>query len=195
MLRVEKYPAQVAQNVISLANDALNLIPLPVITIIDTISTDIQTLNLIVQEASQIGMDIASVQAQLNSLFDLRTAPATSSELMVRLAEIRGLIWQARAYAMRVNTLIQTLANTLHHIDVLVGTIAGLAGAKQGMQVLNQKAASLVYVQTMQTVQQAAFRQSELYDKQQQLLVIESIRRIHAAQNADWPGYQSSVTP
>jgi len=186
---------QIGQNIISLANQALNLLPLDVIVVIDTISTDINTLNIIIQEASQIGMDIASLQAQLNSLFDLHTAPASSTELMQRLAEIRALIWQARAYAMRVNTLIQTLQNTLRHIDVLVGTIAGLAGAKQGIQVLNQKAASMVYVQTMQTVQGAAFRQSELYDKQQQLLVIESIRRIHAAQNADWPGYQSSVAP
>src|SRR5215471_4524874 len=35
-------------------------------------------------------------------------APATSGELAQRLAEIQTLIWQARAYAARVNTLIQT---------------------------------------------------------------------------------------
>jgi len=127
-------PAQVSQNVISLANDALNLLPLDVIVVVDTLITDIGLLNTIMQEGTQIGMDLASLQAQLNSLLNLQTAPATSSELAQRLVEIRTLIWQARAYAMRVNTLIQTLQNTLRHLTMLVNTIAELAGVKQGLQ-------------------------------------------------------------
>ena len=186
---------QIGQNIVSLANQALNLLPLDVILIIDTISTDISTVNTLIQEGTQIGMDLTSLQVQLTSLFDLHTAPASSTELAVRLAQIRTLIWQARAYAMRVQTLVQTFQNTLRHIDQLIGTIASLASTKQALQVLNQKAGTLVYVQTVQTTEQTAFTQSELYDKQQQLLVIESLRRMHAAQHADWPGYQSSVTP
>jgi len=188
-------PAQVSQNIVSLANDALNLLPLDVIVVIDTISTEVTMLNLVIQEGSQLGMDIASLQAQLNSLFDLHTAPASSTELAQRLAEIRALIWQMRAYAMRVNTLLQTFQNTLRDLNILAGTIAEMVGIKQGLQVLNQKAATLTYVQIVQTTQLATYHQSELYDKQQQLLMIESLRRIHAAQHADWPGYQSSVTP
>jgi len=178
---------QIGQNVVSLANQALNLLPLDVIVIIDTISTDISLLNTIIQEGSQIGMDVASLQAQLNSVFDLQTAPVTASELAVRVNQIRGLIWQARAYAMRVNTLVQTFQNTLWHIDALIGTIAGIAGVKQGIQVLNQKAATLVYVQTVQATGQAAYQKSELYDRQMQLLIEESNRLISEDMRRDYP--------
>src|SRR5262249_45197699 len=134
---------QIGQNIVSLANQALELLPLDVVVIVDTLSTDISTLTVIIQEGSQIGMDVSSLEVQLNTLFDLHTAPATSAELAQRLGEIRTLIWQARTYALRVNTLVQTFQNTLRHIDTLIGTIAELAGNKQNLQVLNQKAASL----------------------------------------------------
>jgi hypothetical protein len=122
---------QVAQNVISLANDALNLLPLPVIEIASDLSADITTLNTIIAEGTQVGLDLSSLQAQLTSLFDLHTAPASSSELLQRVTQIRTLVWQARSYAMRVNTLIQSFQNTLRHIDALIGTIAQLVGVKE----------------------------------------------------------------
>jgi hypothetical protein len=178
---------RITQNVVSLANQALELLPVDVVVIVDTISTDISTLSTIIQEGSQIGMDIASLHAQLNSLFDLQTAPVTASELAIRVNQIRLLIWQARAYAMRVNTLVMTFQNTLRHIDALIGTIATLAGNKQNLQVLNQKAASLVYVQTVQATGQAAYYQGELYDRQLQLLVEESNRRITEQMWRDYP--------
>jgi hypothetical protein len=178
---------QIGQTVVRLAQETLELLPVDAVVIVDTISTDISTLNVIIQEGTQIGMDLSSLQAQLNSLFDLHTAPATSSELALRLSEIRLLIWQARSYAMRVNTLVQTFQNTLRHIDILASTIAELAGNKQNLQVLNQKAASLVYVQTVQTTGQAAYYQSELYDRQLQLLIEESNRRINEQMWRDYP--------
>jgi hypothetical protein len=181
---------QIGQNIVSLANQALELLPVDVVIIIDTMSTDISTLNTIIQEGSQIGMDIASLQAQLNSLFDLQTAPVTASELAIRVNQIRLRIWQARSYAMRVNTLVMTFQHTLRHIDALIGTIATLAGNKQNLQVLNQKAASLVYVQTVQAAGQAAYFQGELYDRQLQLLVEESNRRIT---DHMWRDYPTSV--
>ena len=166
------------QNLLSLINQALELLPLDVIIIIDTISTDIQTLNTIFVEASQIGMDVASLEAQLNSLLDLNLAPATSSELAVRMAEIRALVWRARAYAMRVNTLIQTFQNTLRHIDMLISSIADLAGNKQNLQTLNQKAATLNYVQIVQATTTATASQAEQLDKAKELLIHESWLRI-----------------
>ena len=72
-------------------------------------------------------------------------------------------------------------------IDTLVGTIAELQGNKQNLQVLNQKAASLTYVQTVQTSGQAAYTQSELYDRLLQLLVEESNRRITEHMWRDYP--------
>jgi hypothetical protein len=169
---------QVAQNVVSLANDALNLLPLPVIDILADISSDIATLNTIIQQGTQIGLDVSSLQTQLNTLFDLSTAPVTSSALAVRIQQIHTLIWQARAYAMRVNTLVQTLQNTLRHIDALSNTIATLAGNKQNLQVLNQKAATLNYIQVVEATGQAANWHSEQYEQQKQLLIQESWRLI-----------------
>src|SRR5215467_15580400 len=166
------------QNLLSLINQALELLPLDVIIIIDTISTDIQTLNTIIVEASQIGMDVASLEAQLNSLLNLNLAPATSSELAVRMAEIRALVWRARAYATRVNTLIQTFQNTLRHIDILISSIADLAKNKQNLQTLNQKAATLNYVQIVQATTTATASQAEQLDKAKELLIHESWLRI-----------------
>ena len=180
-------PAQVAQNVVSLANDALNLLPLPVIEIASTIATDIGLLTQIVQEAGQIGMDINSMQAQLNSLFDLQTAPVGSSELRQRVAEIENLIWRARSYAARCQTLIRTFENTLQHLNMLIGTIGELVGIKQGIQVLNQKAATLNYIAMVQATQLAAYHQSEIYDRMQQQLLLAGMKNIHEAIMEDYP--------
>jgi len=180
-------PAQVSQNVISLANDALNLLPLPVIEIASTLATDIGLLTQIVQEASQIGMDINSIQAQLNSLFNLETAPVGSSELRQRIAEIESLIWRARAYAARCQALIQTFTTTLQHINMLIGTIAELVGVKQGLQVLNQKAATLNYIAMVQATQLASYHHSEIYDRMQQQLVLVGMKNIHEAIMEDYP--------
>jgi len=88
---------------------------------------------------------------------------------------------------MRLNTLIQTFQNTLRDLNILAGTIAEMVGIKQGLQVLNQKAATLTYVQIVQSTQQAAYHQSELYDRQMQLLIEESNRLINANMRRDYP--------
>src|SRR6266567_4063279 len=73
---------QIAEGVEVLANQLLELLPLDVVEIVSTISDDMTILNTIIQEGSQVGMDLQSLQVQITSLFDLSTAPATSSELM-----------------------------------------------------------------------------------------------------------------
>ena len=62
----------------------------------------------IVRQAEGLSYDIASLQAQIDALFDLDTAPASTSELQVRLAEIRRVRSQCYSYAMRLQTLLTT---------------------------------------------------------------------------------------
>ena len=76
--------------------------------------------------------DIQSLQRQITALFGLETAPASTSALRERLAEIRRLRWQCYSYAMRLQTLIKTALRTIQHVATLVNIISTFLGTKQG---------------------------------------------------------------
>ena len=64
-----------------------------------------------------------SLQRQITALFGLETAPASTSALRERLAEIRRLRWQCYSYAMRLQTLIKTALRTIQHLATLVTSV------------------------------------------------------------------------
>jgi len=70
---------------------------------------------------------------------------------------------------------------------MLIGTIAELVGVKQGLQVLNQKAATLNYIAMVQATQLASYHHSEIYDRMQQQLVLVGMKNIHEAIMEDYP--------
>ena len=72
------------------------------------------------QQIEVLDNDIQSLQRQITALFDLETAPASTSALRERLAEIRRLRWQCYSYAMRLQTLIKTALRTIQHLVTLV---------------------------------------------------------------------------
>ena len=99
----------------------------------------------ILQQVEVLDNDIQSLQRQITALFGLETAPASTSALRERLAEIRRLRWQCYSYAMRLQTLIKTALRTIQHVATLVNSISTFLGAKQGMQTLTQVAVSIEY--------------------------------------------------
>ena len=72
--------------------------------------------------------DMQSLQRQITALFGLETAPASTSALRERLAEIRRLRWQCYSYAMRLQTLIKTALRTIQHLSTLVNSGQRVSG-------------------------------------------------------------------
>ena len=82
----------------TVANQILDLTPLDEIITLQGILEDLALLADIVAQAEGLSYDIASLRAQIDALFNLDTAPASTSELQLRLAEIRRV--RARCTAM-----------------------------------------------------------------------------------------------
>ena len=98
------------------ANTILDLTPLDEIITASGIIEDLAALAEIMAQVDVLSTDIASLQAQVAVLFGLDTAPASTSELQVRLREIRRLRSEAYIYAMRLQTLMRTAIRTIEHL-------------------------------------------------------------------------------
>jgi conjugal transfer/entry exclusion protein len=177
------------QTIIIVANQILELTGLDSIDIQDTFASDFDDLNGIVTEGTALMGDITSLQAQISALFDLSTAPDNSTALAQRLSDIRQAVFLARSYALRTQALIRTLNNTARHLEGLVAAIGDYLGNKQGTQSLNESLAEINKTNAVLTTQVAAYQHADLMDKMEAPLLIESLRKMHAAQYADWPGY------
>jgi len=177
-------------SVLQVINQVLELTGLPTIALDATTASDLAQLSAILAEAGQIGMDLGGLQTQISTLFNLQTAPASSSELRQRLMEIQNALFLARVYALRVQTLINTLIHTIEHIATLEILIQGFIGNKQGTQTLAQTQIMLNHQQAELKLMLASYHHQDIYERMQQAVIIESLRRMHAAQHADWPGYQ-----
>ena len=175
------------EDVVQTASALQELVPLDAILVAEGIAEDMAALADIVRQAEGLSYDIASLQAQIDALFNLDTAPASTSELQVRLAEIRRVRSQCYSYAMRLQTLLTTALRTVDHLVLLVNSIANFLGAKQGMQTLVQLNATISKTTTIHATQTAAFQRAGSVDAMEQLLTIESLHRINEATMADWP--------
>ena len=169
------------------ANTLLDLTPLDEVITLQGILEDVKLLADIVAQAEVLSNDVASLRAQIAALFDLETAPASTSALQERLAEIRRVRAQCYSYAMRLQTLMTTAIRTIDHLTALLTSVSTFLGAKQGMQTLVQVNMTISKTLTIQTTQTAAFQRAESVDKMEELLTIESLHRINEAMMADWP--------
>jgi hypothetical protein len=125
----------------------IDLMPLESFEIAEAYAEDLAILQELAAEAAIIGIDLASINAQLNSLFGLETAPTTSFEFRVRVGEINRRIWEVYGYAMRTQTLINTAVRTVEHIMALIETVAGLLGKLSVQQNLHQQIGKLHQLQ------------------------------------------------
>jgi hypothetical protein len=154
---------------------AEELLPLDSIILQDGLfDADMGDLSQIATEGQALIGDIGALKAEVTALFDLSTAPATSTELAQRLHDMRAAIFQVRSYALRTQALIRTLNNTVTHLQGLVGAIGDYVGGMQGRQSLNQQMAEVNKAAAVLSAQTAAMNNAETLGKMEQPLMIES---------------------
>jgi conjugal transfer/entry exclusion protein len=177
------------QTILIEANQILELTPLDDIAVSGGIAEDMALLGQLVEQAEGLSYDIGSLQAQLDSLFNLDTAPDTRDGLTARLAEIKRVKYQSYSYAARVQTLMRTALRTVEHLQGLLDTLSDLVGNMQG----NQTHAQLTTVASKHLanldVQMASFQRAQTVDKLSDALIIESINKIQARRIEDWPSF------
>jgi hypothetical protein len=125
----------------------IDLLPLEAWEIVQAMGDALSLLSALAAEAQAIGMDIASIQAQLTALFGFESAPLTSFAYRQRVADIHWRIWQVYGYAMRTQTLINTIIHTVEHIIGFVNQVAELLGKLSVQQTLSQQLAKLQQLQ------------------------------------------------
>ena len=195
-------PANFSQNVISAvqsvitaiqavliqANQVLDLTPLDGI-LASGIGEDMALLGQLVVQAEGLSYDVGSLQTQIESLFNLDTAPDTREGLTVRLEQIKRLKYQCYTYAAKVQTLMQTALRTVDHLQGLLGTLGAIVGNMGGNQTNGQFIAVTGKHLANLDVQMASFQRAQTVDKLSEALIIESINRIQAKRMEDWPSF------
>jgi hypothetical protein len=163
------------QTVLIVVNQLLELAGLDAIEIQDGLyDSDMADLAAIATEGTALIGDISSLNAQVTALFDLTTAPSTSTDLAQRLHDIRAAVYQIRSYAIRTQGLIRTLNNTVTHMQLLVGNIANYLGGNQGRMSLNEQMAEANKASAVLSAQTAALGNEAVISKMEEPLMIES---------------------
>ena len=171
----------------TVANQVLDLTPLDDVITLQGMMEDLALLADIMRQVEGLSYDVQRLQAQIAALFALETAPRSTSELQMRLAEIRRVRYQCYSYAMRLQTLMTTALRTIDHLVTLLHSISAFLGAKQGMQTLVQVNMTISKTLTIQATQTAAYERAGSVDKMEELLTVESLQRINTEVMADWP--------
>ena len=177
------------QTVLIEANQITELTPLDDIAVAGVIAEDMALLGQLVEQAEGLSYDISSLEAQLDSLFNLDTAPDTRDGLTTRLAAIKAVKYQCYTYAARVQTLMRTALRTVDHLQGLLDTLGALIGNLQGHQTQTQVTVVANKHLANLDVQIASFQRAQTVDKLSEALIIESIRKIQENRMADWPSF------
>jgi hypothetical protein len=178
---------QAAEAVFQTAQWILDLAPLESFEFSDAFMEDLATLQELAREAQQIGLDLASLQAQIDALFGLDAAPMTSFEYRQRVADINRRILQVYGYAMRTQTLINTTIRTVEHITGFIAQVAALLGKLSVEQTLSQQLGKLHQLHAEANVQMSAFQHAQSTDALVPGVLIQGIQNITDAMMADHP--------
>jgi conjugal transfer/entry exclusion protein len=175
------------QTVIIVANQVLELTGLDEIVLGDDFSGDMEALGAIVREAEGLSYDVGSLQAQIQTLFSLDTAPDNTTELQQRLREIRRVVFQSYSYAMRTQTLFATTLRTVQRLTRLIAMVGDFVGNMQANQTLNQVNATVTEQLAKLQVQTAAYERAQSVERLTETLTIESLHRINEQLMSDYP--------
>jgi hypothetical protein len=175
------------EEVLSVANQVLELTPLEGIEISGDFASDLGELAAMATEARLLSTDLGTLQGQLTALFGLSGAPRSTRELRLRVTAIRAVVADAYTYAVRAQTLVQATLHTLQHLTNLVNAIAAYVGNQSANQSLAQYDAALNATLAKLQVQTAAFAKAQAADRLEEALVMESLENISIEIMADWP--------
>lgn len=140
---------------------------------------DLQTLAKLVREGQALLFDIASLKRQLETLFALDSAPMTSVEYVQRMGEIRVIIWESQSYAMRVQTLICTILNTIKHAIGFIRHVAAAVGGLQAEQTLVESTTKMTQQLAHLEIQTAAANRVDMLEGMSDTLIEQSLRNIN----------------
>jgi len=147
---------------------------------------DMATLQVIIADGQALAWDVGSLQAQIDGLFNLESAPMTSHDFAERMAEVRQVVFLSYSYAMRTQTLIMTTLNTINDVLTLAGDIAAVVGGVQGTQTIAQHQAKLVQLQSEMKVETTAFQRAKSMQALAEPLIEQSIKNINHGVLDDW---------
>src|SRR5262249_49098169 len=146
-----------------------------------------EALGAIVREAEGLSYDVGSLQAQIQTLFSLDTAPDNTTELQQHLREIRRVVFQSYSYAMRTQTLLATTLRTVQRLTRLIAMVGDFVGNMQANQTLNQVNATVTEQLAKLQVQTAAYERAQSVERLTETLTIESLHRINEQLMSDYP--------
>jgi conjugal transfer/entry exclusion protein len=178
---------QAVQAVLMVGNQVLELTGLDAIVLGDDVAEDLAQLEAIRQEAQGLGTDISTIQLQLAALFDLNTAPRSSTELQQRLADIRRMTWTVYVDAIRTESLLQSSVSALRHLTRLIEAIGDFVGNNQGNQTLAQFDAKLTAELLKLRTQTGAYQRAHVVDRLAEPLIMESLPLINESLLSDHP--------
>ncbi len=175
------------QTVIIVANQVLELTGLDEIVVGDDFQADMDSLGEVVSAARDLSYDVASLNAQVTTLFHLNNVPRSASELQIRLREIRQVVYDSYVYAMRTQTLLTTAERTVQHLKRLIAAVGDLVGNMQGNQTLTQVEHTISATLEKMHVQTAAYNHAQAIERLSEAMTMESITQINIELMRDYP--------
>jgi conjugal transfer/entry exclusion protein len=175
--------------VLSEAHQVIELTPVDEIIVGGQIAEDMALLADVVASAELVWYDLASLEAQITSLFGLDVVPTTRDGLTARIAEIKQFYNRALSYAMRTQTLVMTMFSTVEHLTRLVESIGGLIGNMQSNQTLVQVNSTVSKTLAIMEVQQSAWQRADTVQRLAEQVITESLKQIADLQLEDHPRY------
>lgn len=169
------------QAVAVVANQVLELTALEDLALAEAFAEDLATLEAIVQEGTQLGWDLQSLQSQILVLFDLNGAPMTSREYAMRQAEISRAIFEGYRYAMQTQTLIRSALRTVHHILSILGQVASAIGNLSVSQGLGQSQAQLEQLLVEANVTRTAYERAQSLEGAAPGVLLQGLQNINEA--------------
>jgi conjugal transfer/entry exclusion protein len=175
------------QTVFMVANQILELTPLGEIIVGEDFQADLDSLGEIVQAAQGLSYDMASLNSQISTLFDLQSVPRGSTALRRRLADIRQVVFDCHVYALRTQTLLQTAQRTVRHLKALIAAVGDLVGNMQSNQTLSQMDSTLTATLEKLQVQTAASNRAQSVERLRDVMMLQSFQEINDAMMEDYP--------
>ena len=175
------------ESVLQTINMVLELTPVDEVIVGGQLAEDMAAIGEVVSNAQLVWYDAQSLNTQIRVMFDLDTAPDTMPGLQLRLQELQQLTFQANSFAMRAQTLLVTVFNTIDHVTRLIDSVASLVGNMQGNQTLVQTNATISKTLAVMETQQAAWQRADTVDRMSQMVIKASLAKIEQNRWKTWP--------
>jgi hypothetical protein len=154
---------------------------------VSALAEDLAAIEGFVQEAQLLGWEVSSLQGEIQRLFGLETAPMTSFEYRQRQTEIRLILFQGYSYAMRVQTLIQSLTRTVEHVGRILDQVGEALGNLSVSQTFGQSQAKLQQLAAESHLTQTAFERAQSLEGIAPQVLMQGLQNIHDAMMVDHP--------